>query len=363
MPWKNWALESESEVDPEIQYGGAPIQLVEHVQRLIEQVTGVRLPLSKDWGDADDDIWVHLPRPTTSASADDDAPLDIAEWLSGGDTTDDPIPLLDIGADRVRIGPVHLPRRRADADRQLVPRPELFSHYCLDARTVETLIHLAESVLLREPALLEGETSVSKTSIVQLLASVLGQPLVRLNLNGQTDTGELVGKFLPRDGAADLPLDADALRASADLLEPESRDILDRAAREDRDLNEVEVQQLVANERIRTHPWKWHDGLVVSAMRHGWWVVLDEVNLAEPQILERLNPLLERDPSLVLTEHDNTVLGPGGTPIHPNFRIFATMNPAEYAGRSALSPAYRDRWRGYRSRPARVRPGSRHPDR
>src|SRR5262249_43311700 len=31
-----------------------------------------------------------------------------------------------------------------------------------------------------------------------------------------------------------------------------------------------------------------------------------------------------------------------------------TMNPAEYAGRSVLSPAYRDRWRGYRAVP---RPG------
>ena len=31
----------------------------------------------------------------------------------------------------------------------------------------------------------------------------------------------------------------------------------------------------------------------------------------------------------------------------PGFRIFATMNPAEYAGRSQLSPAYLNRWRGY----------------
>ena len=42
--------------------------------------------------------------------------------------------------------------------------------------------------------------------------------------------------------------------------------------------------------------WRWQDGLVVQAMKHGWWVLLDEVNLAEPQILERLNSVLERDP-------------------------------------------------------------------
>ena len=88
--------------------------------------------------------------------------------------------------------------------------------------------------------------------------------------------------------------------------------------------------------------------MIVTAMRRGWWVVLDELNLAEPQILERLNPVLERYPSLVLSEHDNTVIGSADNPVHPAFRVFATMNPAEYAGRSALSPAYRDRWRGYR---------------
>jgi MoxR-like ATPase len=266
-------------------------------------------------------------------------------WFT--EPTDAPLrPLVDVDDDEVRIGCVRLPRRESGLP--LVPPPAHFEHFCFDQRTAETLHHVAQSVVLREPCLLEGETSVSKTSIVQLLASLLGQPLVRLNLNGQTDTGELVGRFLPRDTGAELPVGADALRASAELLEPESREILDRAAAEGRDLNAVEIQQVVANERIRTHPWKWHDGLIVSAMRHGWWVVLDELNLAEPQILERLNSLLEREPSLVLTEHDNTVLGHGGVPIHPNFRIFATMNPAEYAGRSALSPAYRDRWRGYR---------------
>src|SRR5438477_7838157 len=100
--------------------------------------------------------------------------------------------------------------------------------------------------------------------------------------------------------------------------------------------------------------WRWQDGPVLMALKRGWWVLLDEVNLAEPQILERLNSVLEAEPSLVLTEHDNSVLGPGGTPVHSAFRLFATMNPAEYAGRCVLSPAYRDRWRGYRFVP---RPG------
>ena len=84
-----------------------------------------------------------------------------------------------------------------------MPRPETFAHYCLDQRTAETLIHVAESVMLREPCLLEGETSVSKTEHRAVPCDACsGQPLVRLNLNGQTDTGELVGRYVPQDVAA-----------------------------------------------------------------------------------------------------------------------------------------------------------------
>ncbi len=346
VPWKAFSLQSEADADQRIQYGGAPLSLVAWVRDQVERHTGVRLPLLKDWGDGDDDIWIHIgSAPVAARSAQGDGPLDLTAWLDDGPA--EARPLVDVGAERVRVGPVTLPRR-VGGERHLVPSPELFAHYCLDRRTVETLVHVADSVRMAEPCLLEGETSVSKTSIVSYLAMLCDQPIVRLNLNGQTDTGELVGRYVPQDAATALPVDPDELWAAQDLLEEESRHILRRAHAERRALTRVEVQQIMANERMTVHPWRWQDGLVVTAMKRGWWLVLDELNLAEPQILERLNPVLEMYPSLVLTEHDNQVIGPGGHPVHPSFRVFATMNPAEYAGRSPLSPAWRDRWRGYR---------------
>jgi AAA domain (dynein-related subfamily) len=151
-----------------------------------------------------------------------------------------------------------------------------------------------------------------------------------------------------------LPLGEQELHEAPELLEDETRRILERARWENRALTRLEIQQIMAREEMTSQPWRWQDGLVPQAMRQGWWLLLDEVNLAEPQILERLNSVLETEPSLVLTEYDNSLIGPGGAPVHSSFRIFATMNPAEYAGRSVLSPAYRDRWRGYRFVP---RPG------
>jgi midasin len=75
-------------------------------------------------------------------------------------------------------------------------------------------------------------------------------------------------------------------------------------------------------------------------MKKGQWLLLDEMNLAEPQILERINSLLDDDRNIVLREHDGEIVVP-----HPDFRLFATMNPVEYQGRKAMSPAFMNRWR------------------
>ncbi len=349
LNFKDFDVETVTDIgEPVIKYGGAPPILVEHIAGIVERHTGVRPHGKKEWGDDDDDIWVFVPDHATQPE--EELPqVDLSGWFSEGGLASVE-PLLAVADEAVRIAHLTLPRRQGHSG-QLVPKPELFSHYCLDQRTAETLVHVAESVSLREPCLLEGETSVSKTSIVQYLAHLLNQPVVRINLNGQTDTGELVGRFVP-ESASDLPIDPDEMLAARELLEEESRQILENVEREGRPLTRFEQQQVMANEGMAHPPWRWQDGLVIAAMKRGWWVILDELNLAEPQILERLNSVLERHPMIVLTEHDNSLIGPGGSPVHPDFRIFATMNPAEYAGRSALSPAYRDRWRGARFVPA-----------
>jgi Mg-chelatase subunit ChlI len=199
-----------------------------------------------------------------------------------------------VSAESVRIGTAILPRRVGEPGETTAKteRPPL----CIDDETAATLDHVARAVILREPCLLEGETGTSKTSSIVWLAEQLRVPLARLNLHGQTDSGELVGRHLPaRDGG-----------------------------------------------------WRWQEGLLLQAMRQGSWVLLDELNLAETDVLERIDSLLERAPTLVVSEHDLERFGDGGTPIHRDFRLFATMNPVGYAGRNRLSPAFLDRFRARR---------------
>ena len=225
-----------------------------------------------------------------------------------------------------------------------VPEASKFAHFTLDDRTLEVLETVSRAIKRREPCLLEGETAASKTSSIEYLAMRTNNAVLRLNLNGQSDTTELIGKYVPNDGR--LAHEFMQSLKTPELLTESSRSILENANLEARALSIIESQRIAQNEGMAIPEWKWEDGLVVRAVRDGYWLILDEMNLAQPQVLERLNSLTERDPSLTVVEHDGMTFGSGKEDhrVHQDFRIFATMNPAEYAGRQRLSPAYKDRW-------------------
>lgn len=280
-----------------------------------------------------------------------------------------------------------------------VPKPERFKHFTLDQRTLETLEKIATGVELREPVLLEGETATSKTSSIEYLAMTTNNEVARFNLNGQTDTSELIGKFVPNDGQLQIAFEQiikgykNSMLAQ-ELLQKIQREgrhptpeegkqlenfkeflhdnntfsdmsikIIQQAYLEGRALTLIESQQIAQAENLKIPDWRWQDGIDIQAKKKGQWLILDEINLAEAQILERLNSQLEKYPNITLTENGGTTIRelnehetelykkgqlPGIEPLHPNFRIFATMNPAEYSGRQPMSPAYKDRWTSYK---------------
>jgi MoxR-like ATPase len=245
---------------------------------------------------------------------------------------------------RVKVLGMSFERPQLDGgDARLVPGAERFAHLCMDQVFVNTVVAVLQGVRWGYPVALEGETAASKTTAVLWLAHVLGQPVARLNLNGQTDAGELIGRHVPTGALGGM--DAAELLVHADLLETSTRQLLERAVAEGRRLTTVEQALVARTERLSSAQWRFQESCLPQAMRRGWWLLLDEMNLAEPQILERLNSALELPPTLVLSEHDGQVFGVGGdVAVHEGFRLFATLNPAEYSGRSVLSPAFRDRW-------------------
>jgi MoxR-like ATPase len=221
-----------------------------------------------------------------------------------------------------------------------LPDPGLFEGLCFDEPFLRALRAAVRGVAHGFPTALEGPTAASKTTVVLWLGRALGRQVSRLNLNGQTDCGELIGRFVPARQGDDW--DIGSLNACGEHLQPVTRSILQAAA--GRQLTWGERVLIRRAEGIESNQWRFQEGVVPVALRQGHFVLLDELNLADPATLERINPILEQPASLLLSEGDNTRWGPGGLPIHPGFRIFATMNPAEYSGRSVMSPAFRDRF-------------------
>ncbi|OLY83070.1 Midasin [Smittium mucronatum] len=90
--------------------------------------------------------------------------------------------------------------------------------------------------------------------------------------------------------------------------------------------------------------FSYTEGLLVKAVKEGSWILLDEVNLAAPETLDSLSGLLQdMDGSILL--HDRGDVNP--IKRHPNFRLFACMNPATDVGKKSLPPGLRSRFSEY----------------
>jgi midasin len=75
----------------------------------------------------------------------------------------------------------------------------------------------------------------------------------------------------------------------------------------------------------------FQEGILVEAVRKGYWVVLDELNLAPSEVLEALNRLLDDNRELYIPETQEIVKP------HPHFMLFATQNPPGlYGGRKVF---------------------------
>ncbi|TID14681.1 hypothetical protein E6O75_ATG08827 [Venturia nashicola] len=107
------------------------------------------------------------------------------------------------------------------------------------------------------------------------------------------------------------------------------------------DVNELD-KQLAS--RSDAFAFRFVEGSIVKAVRNGDWVLLDEINLATPDTLEALVDLfggtLGATPSLLLTEAGEIER----VTAHPNFRVFAAMNPATDVGKKDLPPGIRSRF-------------------
>jgi cobaltochelatase CobS len=107
------------------------------------------------------------------------------------------------------------------------------------------------------------------------------------------------------------------------------------------------VSSLIGGLKARNGSTVWEDGPVLYAMRHGIWLILDEIDFCDPSVLARLHGILQHgERHLFLAEaNGETVVA------HSGFRIFATANSLGLfdddslaSGTNAMNFAFLRRW-------------------
>ena len=207
-----------------------------------------------------------------------------------------------------------------------------------------------------------GPSGTGKTSLASLLSDIGGVHMEVLSMNGSIDTTDLLGGFEQVDftshvrqfaqrvlnawdtmsASSVMPLsvssvnEIDSLRkalvntghplSSATVILQHARvacEFLDDSTR--RELL-AEADALSGDSGLPGR-FDWVDGPLVSAMKTGHWMLLDNANLCNPAVLDRLNSLCEPDGTLTLSERglvhgEVQTLRP-----HPNFRLLMTVDP------------------------------------
>ncbi|KAH9065293.1 midasin [Lactarius vividus] len=297
----------------------------------------------------------------------------------------------------LRLGRVKLSAR---IDKTTVTLAPPLRPFAMHRPAINLMSRIAMCVSKGEPVLLTGETGTGKTSVVTHLASLLRVPLISLNLSQQTESSDLLGSFKPIDArvpgselqlrfldlfrstfsqkknlkfqestwkavkegkwkratglwreSVRLAMDKIRERLGEDVRGERSDSEAPRKRRRtgaahfqesERNWTTFEQDVLQFETQYVTKKGKFAFGFVegplVKALRSGDWILLDEINLASPETLESVSTLL-RDPVSSITLTEQGFMEP--VPRHPDFRLFACMNPATDAGKKDLPPNIR----------------------
>lgn len=279
------------------------------------------------------------------------------------------------------------------------------SRFALTRQVRHNMEAIVSAISMKEPLLLVGETGVGKTTILQYIASRVGRELTVVNLSNQSEASDLLGGLKPIttksliipliDEFNDLFDRTFSANKNADFRESISKAFqkkrwsrlishwegaiqlasksLSSIIKTSQANGQVDQQREQSVKRRKIDDPKYQllqqqwsvfaanlsqvkmqvqkgdqnqifafvESRLVKAVRSGGWLLLDEINLASSETLDNIVSLLHLDdgdsPHLLLAEAGNVER----IDAHPDFRVFAAMNPATDTGKKDLPIALR----------------------
>lgn len=179
-----------------------------------------------------------------------------------------------------------------------------------------------------------GKMGTGKTTLVRQVAAMFGVKLTEMGMHPAVDTSDIIGGFEQVvEGDVRWKNNKDGVKGYGDSEGPTRILQAEVDAMDVDDIGPSETStDLPASSGAR---FEWVDGQLVTALRQGHWLLLDNANLCSPSVLDRLNSLCEAGGTLTLNEKTEAeVVRP-----HRNFRLFMCVDPR----RGELSRAMRNR--------------------
>lgn len=180
------------------------------------------------------------------------------------------------------VGRISFPINTSTRNAIFIPPPELFIQDTNNEKIIERVLSY---ILDCTPVLLEGETGGGKTLLIKYLANKTNNGLCLIQLTGGTEVDNLIGRFL--------------LNKDGTYFQP---------------------------------------GPIITSMINGLWCYIDELNMANPEVLAVLNQVIQE--RQITLDHDLKPIK-----AHPDFRVIVAQNPWEdYTGTKELNKALLDRF-------------------
>ena len=223
------------------------------------------------------------------------------------------------------------------------------------------LLFLACCSISRIPCILQGETGSSKSFLISLFAEMLGKKLNIYQMNNDSNVSMINGQSIFEDLN---PNELDELKEMVKqlniyikekyttlnienvkkLIKKANEYIMKEEEEENNNnINEVKILKKKIMKIISpSNRFKYKHSSFCDSLENGDWILIEQIESASNEIIERLLPLTEENPEFKIIQDAKEITykkrqNDGGgikrdnniKDISPDFRIFFTFNPAK----------------------------------